>query len=170
MRKKLVPIIVIVIVVGILAVFINGLGGKVSANPGDEAIDFSLKDMSGNEQKLSDYRGKTVVLNFFATWCQPCIDEAPELEAFGTDYQDAELLIIAKGETTKRMEKYISQSNSKLTYLLDTKEEVSKEYSVIGQPETIIIDENGIIVERFTGPTTKKNLIELIENNHNPQD
>ena len=170
MRKKLVPIIVIVFVVGILALLVNGLGGKVSANPGDEAIEFTLKDMEGKQIKLSDYRGKMVVLNFFATWCQPCIDEAPELEAFGADYENAELLIIAKGETTKRMEKYIAESNSKLHYLLDTKEEVSKDYSVIGQPETIIIDENGVIVERFTGPTTKKNLIELIENIHNSQD
>ena len=170
MRKRVVPIIVIIFVIAIVGLLLNGLGGKVSANPGDEAIDFSLKDMSGNEHKLSDYKGKIVVLNFFATWCQPCIDEAPELEAFGAEYKDAQLLILAKGETKKRMEKYISQSNSKLRYLLDTKEEVSKDYSVIGQPETIIIDENGVIVERFTGPTTKKNLIELIENFHKSQD
>lgn len=170
MKKRIVPIIVIVFVISILGVLINGLGGKVSANPGDEAIDFTLKDMEGNQVKLSDYRGKVVVLNFFATWCQPCIDEAPELEAFGTEYKDADLLIIAKGETTKRMEKYISQANSKLHYLLDTKEEVSKDYSVIGQPETIIIDENGIIVERFTGPTTKQNLIQMIESIHKSQD
>lgn len=170
MRKRLVPIVVIIIVAGILGVLINGLGGKVSANPGDEAIDFNLKDTSGKEHKLSDYKGKVVVLNFFATWCQPCIDEAPELEAFGAEYKDAELIIVAKGETKKRIEKWKTESNSNLLYLLDTTEEVSKDYNVIGQPETVIIDEAGVIVERFSGPTTKENLIEIIESIHKSQD
>ncbi|WP_174734945.1 TlpA family protein disulfide reductase [Mesobacillus harenae] len=163
MGKKLVPIIVIIAVAGVLGFLVNGLGGKASANPGDRAIEFELKDINGETYRLSDFKGQTVVLNYFATWCAPCIEEAPELEAFGTEYKDAALLIIAKGETKKRMEKYINEQGSKLIYLLDTKEETSKEYSVIGQPETIIIDKNGVIVERFSGPTTKTDLINLIE-------
>ncbi|WP_313799445.1 TlpA disulfide reductase family protein [Cytobacillus sp.] len=166
MRKRVIPIIVLVIVAGVLGILINGMSGKVSASPGDEAIDFQLKDTEGKEYRLADSKGKIVVLNFFATWCQPCIDEAPELEAFGAEYEGAELYIIAKGETKKRIEKYKKESNSKLLYLLDTKEEISKKYNVIGQPETIIIDENGVIFERFSGPTTKKNLIEIIESIH----
>lgn len=164
MKRKIIPLIVLGITTAVIAFLVTGLSEKASANPGDEAIDFELKDMDGNSHKLSDYRGKIVVVNFFATWCAPCIEEAPELEAFGTEYRDAELLIIAKGEPVKRMEKYISESNSKLTYLLDTKEEVAKQYNVIGQPDTMIIDEKGIIRERFTGPTKKAKLIELIEN------
>ena len=66
------------------------------------------------------------------------------------------------------MEKYISDSDSKLTYLLDTKEDISKDYNVIGQPETIIIDRNGVIVERFSGPTTKDNLIRMIQEKVSP--
>ena len=61
------------------------------------------------------------------------------------------------------MEKYIEETDSKLLYLLDTKADVSDDYSVIGQPETLIINGNGIIVERFSGPTTKDKLIKLIE-------
>jgi cytochrome c biogenesis protein CcmG, thiol:disulfide interchange protein DsbE len=163
MGKKLVPIFVIIAAIGVIGFLMDGLGGKVSANPGDEAIEFELKDINGETYKLSDFKGQTVVLNFFATWCQPCIDEAPELEAFGKEYGDAKLIIIAKGESKKRMEKYIAETNSELLYLLDTKEETSNEYSVIGQPDTLIINREGIVVERFTGPTTKKRLVELIE-------
>lgn len=165
MGKKLVPILVIVIVVGVFGFLMNGLSGKASTTPGDQAIDFELKDIDGKSYRLSDLRGQTVVLNFFATWCQPCIDEAPELEAFGNDYPDAKLIIVARGESKKRMEKYINETDSKLLYLLDTKETVSKDYSVFGQPETIIINKDGTIAERFTGPTTKDNLIKLIEEN-----
>lgn len=168
MEKRFIPIIVIAAVLGILGFLVSGLGGKVSAQPGEQSIDFELKDVNGKTYKLSDFRGQPVVLNFFATWCGPCIDEAPELEAFGKEYKDAKLLILAKGESKKRMEKYIGESGSKLTYLLDTKEETAKDYSVIGQPETIIIDEKGAIVERFSGPTTKEDLIKLIEEQVSP--
>lgn len=168
MGKKIVAIIVIAAVLGVLGFLVSGLGGKASAQPGDQAIDFELKDTNGKSYKLSDFKGQPVVLNFFATWCAPCLDEAPELEAFGKEYKDAKLLILAKGESKKRMGKYIGESGSQLTYLLDTKEEISKDYSVIGQPETIIIDENGVIVKRFSGPTTKDDLIKMIEEQVSP--
>lgn len=163
MGKKIIPIFVIVAVIAIVGFLISGLEGKATTTPGDKAVDFELKDIDGNTYKLSDFKGQTVVLNFFATWCQPCVDEAPELEAFGAEYEDAQLIIIAKGESKKRMEKYITEANSKLLYVLDTKEETSKDYSVIGQPETLIINKDGVIVERFSGPTTKEKLIKLIE-------
>lgn len=168
MGKKIVPIFVIIAVIGVLGFLFSGLGGKASAQPGDQAIDFELKDINGKTYKLSDFKGQPVVLNFFATWCAPCIDEAPELEAFGKEYKDARLLILAKGESKKRMEKYIGESGSQLTYLLDTKEEISKDYTVIGQPETIIIDGDGVIVERFSGPTTKDDLIKMIQEKVSP--
>jgi cytochrome c biogenesis protein CcmG, thiol:disulfide interchange protein DsbE len=168
MGKKIVPIFVIIAVIGVLGFLVSGLGGKASAQPGDQAIDFQLKDINGKTYKLSDFKGQPVVLNFFATWCAPCIDEAPELEAFGKEYKDAKLLILAKGESKKRMEKYIGESGSQLTYLLDTKEEISKDYTVIGQPETIIIDGNGVIIERFSGPTTKDDLIKMIQEKVSP--
>ncbi|WP_176167406.1 TlpA family protein disulfide reductase [Mesobacillus jeotgali] len=168
MLKKIVPVIVIAAVLGLLGFLVSGLGGKTSAQAGDQAIDFELQDIDGNTYKLSDFKGQPVVLNFFATWCAPCIEEAPELEAFGKEYKDAKLLILAKGESKRRMEKYIGESGSKLTYLLDTKEEISKEYNVIGQPETIIVDGNGIIVERFSGPTTKDDLIAIIQEKTSP--
>lgn len=163
MSKKLVPIIIITIIAGVIGFLANGLSGKATANPGDPAIDFELMDTNGNTIKLSDYKGEVVVLNFFATWCQPCIDEAPELEAFGTEYDGATLLIIAKGETKNRVQKFIDEYNSELIYLLDTKEEVSKNYHILGQPETLIIDKDGIIREKISGPTTKKELISKIK-------
>lgn len=167
MKQKVIPIMVVVVAAFFVGLLLNGLKGKAtSTNPGDAAIDFTLKDVAGQEYSLSDFKGKVVVLNYFATWCEPCLEEAPELEAFGLEYKQAQILILAKGENTNRIKKYIDETGSKLTYLLDTKEETAKDYQVVGQPVTIIIDENGKIRERFSGPTTKKKLIQMIEKLH----
>lgn len=167
MKKKIMQLTVVLVAAIFIGLLLNGLNGKATnAEIGDKAPDFTLKDTTGKEVSLSDFKGQIVVLNYFATWCDPCIEEAPELEAFGTEYQGAKLLILAKGETSKRVNKYIDETGSKLIYLLDTKEESAKTYNVVGQPETIIIDEKGIIRERFSGPTTKKKLIEMIEKLH----
>ncbi|MGA8942809.1 MAG: TlpA disulfide reductase family protein [Thermoactinomyces sp.] len=163
MRGKLISAVIIIAVIGVIVFLGNGLKGKPAAETGDQAIDFKLQDVNGKTWRLSDFKGQPVVLNFFATWCQPCIDEAPELEAFAREYKDARLIIIARGEPRKRIENYIKKTDSKLLYLLDTKEIVSDEYGVVGQPETWIINRDGIIVERIAGPTTKKDLIRSIE-------
>ena len=99
MSRKIISAVIMVAVIGIIGFLVSGLEGKASTDPGAQALDFELKDVEGRTYHLSDFNGQTVVLNFFATWCQPCIDEAPELEAFGRDYQDAQLIIIARGES-----------------------------------------------------------------------
>lgn len=167
MRGKLISAVIIIAVIGLLGFLVNGLHEKPAVATGDQVIDFKLQDVNGKTYQLSDFKGQPVVLNFFATWCQPCIDEAPELEAFGRENQDAKLIIIARGEPEKRIEKYIDETDSKLLYLLDTKETVSNSYGVVGQPETLIINKDGIIVERISGPTTRKNLTRLIEEKSN---
>lgn len=164
MKKKLIPIVLLVFVVAFIYVLLMGLQDKQTANPGDELIPFELKDLEGNIHKSADYAGQNLVINFFATWCDSCREEAPELEAFNKEYDGAKLIIIAKGEPKKRVENYVKENNSQILYLLDTNEKVSKEYSVIGQPDTLIVNKDGIIVERFVGPSTKSRLINIIEN------
>lgn len=130
---------------------------------GDRAYNFKLTDIDNNQYELVDYEGKIVVLNFFNTWCEPCIKEGPELESFHHEYQDiATLFIIDKGETDEQVRNYIELYNYEAIYLLDYDLSVSKAFKVVGQPETIIIDQNGIIREHIYGEVTKEILVEKI--------
>lgn len=139
-------------------------GGWKVVDVGDQAVEFQLEDVNGNIHKLSDYQGRVVVLNFFTSWCQPCLNEAPELEAFHQHYQDqAAILIIDRGESKAQVAKYLQNHNSTLTYLLDFKNDVSDTYKVKGQPETIILDKNGIVREKIIGEVTMETLVEKVK-------
>ncbi|GAB7388537.1 TlpA disulfide reductase family protein [Bacillaceae bacterium] len=133
------------------------------AEIGDPAPDFALEDMDGNIVRLSDYRGTFVILNFFASWCPPCRQEAPEIQAFEEQYGDqVKILIIDRAEPKVKVQEFIEEFGSTSTYLLDYNDSLSRPYGVIGQPETFFIDESGIIRYHYLGPMTKELMVETV--------
>ncbi|OIJ20399.1 hypothetical protein BKP45_09120 [Anaerobacillus alkalidiazotrophicus] len=152
-KTKVVQMIVLVFVIAMLATMVLGLrsvGNTVGI--GEEAYDFELQDLDGNTHRLSDYRGEIVILNFFATWCVSCVAEAPELEKFNEEFKDEmNLFIVVKGEPLNTVKRYVEEKNSNKTYILDFNNHVSRRFGALGQPETIMINEEGIIVEHFIG-------------------
>ncbi len=157
MNKKVIQTVVLVFVIGILITMVLGLRSQGSAvGIGDEAYDFELQDLDGNIHRLSDYKGKVVMLNFFATWCSACVAEAPELERFNAEFSDeVQLFVVVKGETQNTVRRYVNEKQSKKTYLFDFTNNISRKFGVIGQPETIVINEDGIIVDHFIGGVTR---------------
>ncbi|RXJ01128.1 TlpA family protein disulfide reductase [Anaerobacillus alkaliphilus] len=157
MNKKVIQTVVLVFVIGILITMVLGLRSQGSAvGIGDEAYDFELQDLEGNVHRLSDYKGKVVMLNFFATWCSACVAEAPELERFNDEFKDeVQLFVVVKGETQNTVRKYVDEKQSKKSYLFDFTNSISRKFGVIGQPETIVINEDGIIVDHFIGGVTR---------------
>lgn len=162
--KKINIFITVVLVTLILAALYTGLKKESVANIGDEAPNFELTNIDGSLLALEEFKGKPIVLNFFTSWCQPCLDEAPELIEFGTTNEDAILLHIGKGETSERIKNFKKITQSDLPfYLQDGKEEVSKQFGVVGQPTTIVIDQDGIIREVINGPVTNRQLTEIVQ-------
>jgi cytochrome c biogenesis protein CcmG, thiol:disulfide interchange protein DsbE len=163
MKNRVSRIIVMLLVVGAFTYFILNLDKGETTGLGEPAIDFQLEDIDGNLQSLSDYKGQVVVINFFATWCGPCVDEAPELEAFEQQYGDkVKLLILDLGETRDRVKKFIEKHNTTSTYLFDYKMDIKDQFGVTGQPETFVIDKEGVIREHYKGPLTKDDLYNLV--------
>lgn len=115
--------------------------------------------------QLSDYQGKPVVLNFFTTWCESCHEIAPSLIEFEKEYgDDIQIFTVVRSESQRTLQKYLDRTGyDERLYIFDFNSEMSDRYGIVGQPETVIIDENGIVVEHFVGPVPGEDSAKIIE-------
>ena len=119
-----------------------------------EAPAFSLKSLDGKQIALSDFRGKPVLITFWATWCASCKEEIPFLEKFSIEKKDqlAVLLIAIDGERKKTVQKIVNQNKVTIPVLLLLKEKVMDQYGVRGWvPLTFLIDREGMLVGKIVG-------------------
>jgi len=165
MNTRVIKLLVLILVVGLFGFFGYSMIGKAKhTDVGDQAYKFELPNLDGSNTKLSDYKGQMVVLNYFATWCAPCKEEAPELEAFQKEYGDKyKLLMINRGETMDKVKKVSKNNEAGMTYLFDYNAKVSKIFNVTAQPETFVIDKKGIIREHYNGPITEGQLYDWVK-------
>lgn len=129
---------------------------------GNRAIDFQLQSLDGKTVKLSDFRGKPVLLNFWATWCGPCRSEMPYLQQISDNSTATGLVMLAvdAGENATVVQKFMTELNLTIPVLLDTDKAVSKSYSITAIPSTFLIDKNGIIQKKILGAFPDKQSIE----------
>ncbi len=117
------------------------------------APDFTLKDEEGKEYRLSNFRGKVVVLMFWATWCPPCRYEMPSMERARrkVEGQDIVMLGVNVGEDDTTVFAFTGRYRVKFPLLLDRDGAVVAKFPVIGLPTTFIIDPNGMVTHRAIG-------------------
>ncbi len=174
--KRLPPLVIVAVglVVGLLALFALGLAvaGQQGRRPeaGTPAPAFSLvlyDDHRAGLPKtisLADLRGKPVVLNFWASWCIPCRDEAPEFEAASRRYKDQVVFLGANWlEVEAAALPYLKQQAITYANGFDTQQQVARAYRITGVPETFFIDRNGILRQIETRPLTGADLDTAIQ-------
>ena len=121
---------------------------------GEVAPDFQFPTLRGNSVKLSDYRGKVVFLNIWATWCPPCREEMPSMEALyqrlkGRDFEMLAVSIDRKGE--EAVGPFVEKYGLTFPVLLDPDNKIYLLYKLTGIPETFIIDRDGVILFKMIG-------------------
>ena len=138
-----------------LCVLLFAACSKEGSAPADKSLaaDFTLRDLDGKLHKLSDYRGKVVFLNFWATWCPPCRAEIPSMERLNEvlSSKDFVMLAINTDEEVKDLEAFVKETPHNFTVLSDADGKIQKLYQVFKFPETFIIDRQGRIVEHIVG-------------------
>jgi peroxiredoxin len=122
---------------------------------GSEVPDFRLPSLAGGETALDSYRGKVVVLNFWATWCPPCVAEMPSLERLHRTLAPEGLAVVtvSTDEDPEALRDFVTRYGLTLPVLLDPGGAVaSGSYRTTGYPETFVIDRAGALVSHTLGP------------------
>ncbi len=140
---------VVVIGFGLLLMLVRAPSSSPRVAP-----DFMLPDMNGQVVRLSQLKGKVVLLNIWATWCPPCRKEMPTMETLYKKMQSADFVMLAASQDVdgkSTVLPYVQDGGLTFPILLDEQGEVGKKYGVTGYPETFIIDRQGTIVYHHIG-------------------
>jgi cytochrome c biogenesis protein CcmG, thiol:disulfide interchange protein DsbE len=157
-------------VAGLLALLFYGLTTNriqtgVTPRANSLAPDFSLQTFDGTSVHLADFRGKTVVVNFWASWCVPCKDEQPTLEAASKRYDSSKVTFVGVNMQDTREDAlgFLNQYHVTYPVVVDPDGKVYINYGVVGVPETYVIDPNGRIQRKLVGPVDESQLTASLE-------
>ena len=145
----------------ILGLWLSGMAKSPPLKDG-QAPQFELKTVGGKIFKSDDFKGKFIILNFWATWCVPCIKELPEFQKTHQSLKNnnVEIIAINLAEPGKRVDKYLHDNHLTFTVLLDSFGNVSAKYRVIGLPVTFFITPDGIIRDKIFGGGLTQEILE----------
>lgn len=137
-----------------------------------DAIDFELKDQFGNVHKLSDYKGKTVFLNFWATWCPPCRAEMPDIQKLYEEYQkeeDPEVIILGvagpnygQEKSENEVKKFLEDNGYTYPVLMDEGGELFEKYGIYSFPTTFMITKEGKVFGYVSGQLSEEIMKNII--------
>lgn len=143
--------VLILALAGALVWIVSGTFEDKITNAGDMAPDFKVVDDKGRTLTRSDFGGKLLVLNFWASWCAPCVEEVPSLEAFQRTLRDKGVVVVGISLDTneKRYQQFLKRFPVSFSTVRDPKADVSSSYGTFQIPETYIIDSAGKVREKI---------------------
>ncbi|PFA67389.1 thiol-disulfide oxidoreductase [Bacillus sp. AFS015802] len=142
---------------------------KQGLTKGDRAPDFTLITLDGENVKLSDYQGKKVILNFWATWCPPCKAEMPHMQNYyetNAKKENVEILAVnltSQDDGKKAVEQFVDGYELTFPIPMDEKGDIGDQYRVFTIPTSYMIDTNGLIQHKIVGPMNEEMMGKMVE-------
>ena len=160
-NARFVAIMLLIALVGLPAFDVWSMGSRVPA-VGMQAEDFRLTDLEGKSQSLSQYRGKIVLVNFWATWCKPCTTEMPAMQASFDKLRDTGFVVLAINELEDdaKVREHIKQYGHTFPVLMDRDNKVANQFGVFGLPVSVFIDQQGRVQEYIKGGLLTERMID----------
>jgi cytochrome c biogenesis protein CcmG/thiol:disulfide interchange protein DsbE len=147
--------------------FQSGLRAAQSAAPtvGASAVGFDLKTLDGRPVRLETFRGKPLMMNFFASWCDPCREEMPLLNALTSkaSSEGYSVLGVAIQDSRAALLQFVEEAGVAFPIALDLNSKVQRAYYVFGPPATFFIDAKGVVRDIVVGPITPERAREALE-------
>jgi peroxiredoxin len=134
-----------------------------SPEVGAQAPDFALADLNGNVVRLSELRGQPVLINFWATWCGPCREEMPAIQARYNQRGDFAVLAVDFGESAERVSGFLDEIGVQLPVVLDQDGSIQDLYRIRGYPTTFFLDATGVIRFMHIGQMSEADLDSFLE-------
>jgi cytochrome c biogenesis protein CcmG/thiol:disulfide interchange protein DsbE len=136
-------------------------------NVGDSAPDFTITSDNGRTITAANFGGKLLVLNFWATWCQPCVEEVPSLDQFAREMAGSGVVVLGVSMDTnpKIYKDFLSRSQISFLTARDPAAKISADYGTFKYPESYIIDARGKVVQKIVGATnwTDGNMVNAVK-------
>ena len=148
-------LLVVLLALGAALVLLTPDRRRAPLDVGDVAPDLELPRIGGEGTlRLEDVRGQVVFLNFWATWCKPCEDEIPAMERLYRVLhpEGFELLAISVGEKPSVVREFCDRLGVTFPVLLDTEKQVASDWQTFAFPESLLVDRDGTVLERYVGP------------------
>jgi peroxiredoxin len=162
MNKLLRSILLIMLTLGLLITGCAAESESAEAQVGQPAPNFQLKNLDGESVSLKDLKGNPVLLNFWATWCKPCVHEMPYLQEIYDEWSSKGLILLAIniGDGPSAVEGFLQDHDLALPVLLDIEGTLAQKYNIVGIPTTFFLDTDGVIQEKIIGAFPNKAEIE----------
>ena len=135
-------------------------GPSTAFQPGSPVPGFQLTALDGTAMHLAEQRGSVVVLNFFASWCAPCREEAAGLESVWRDYQlqGVQFYGIAYKDAESKVQVFLDEFGITYPIAVEPGNRTARAYGVTGVPETFVVDQDGLLVKHYIGPVSQAQL------------
>ena len=154
-KTKTIKAAVLILIVGGTVIFALHLRQERPLAIGDSAIEFSVPALPSGSLSLRSYQGQVVVLNLWATWCPPCVEETPSLVRFAEKMREHGVMVISLSvdEDPQALQDFIQKYHISYPVGRDPDRSLSARYGTVQFPETYILDRRGMLAEKVIGPT-----------------